>query len=114
MPRPLTNPIDVFNHNRASWDCQATQDCEWSRPVSAQEIADARNGKWQVRLTPNALPNGWLDKVRSLRILCLASGGGQQAPILAAAGAIVTALDASDLQSLPPSHQQALKSFINQ
>lgn len=29
------------------------------------------------------------------RVLCLASGGGQQAPVLAAAGAIVTSLDAS-------------------
>jgi 2-polyprenyl-3-methyl-5-hydroxy-6-metoxy-1,4-benzoquinol methylase len=30
--------------------------------------------------------------------LCLASGGGQQAPILAAAGASVTVFDASDAQ----------------
>ncbi len=98
MPHNFTNHIDVFNHNRASWDRQAAQHCEWSRPVSAKEIDAARNGKWQVRLTPNALPRGWLDNVLSLRILCLASGGGQQAPVLAAAGAVVTVFDASDLQ----------------
>jgi ubiquinone/menaquinone biosynthesis C-methylase UbiE len=44
------------------------------------------------------LPAGWLDDVRGLRILCLASGGGQQAPLLAAAGADVTVFDASDGQ----------------
>jgi SAM-dependent methyltransferase len=90
--------IDVFNHNRASWDRQAAQHCEWSQPVSAEQIAAARNGSWDVRLTPNALPAGWLDSVRGLHILCLASGGGQQAPMLAAAGAVVTVFDASDLQ----------------
>ncbi|PTD99444.1 class I SAM-dependent methyltransferase [Pandoraea apista] len=98
MPHTPVNHIDVFNHNRASWDRQAAQHCEWSRPVSAEEIAAARNGKWQVRFTPNALPAGWLDDVHSLRILCLASGGGQQAPVLAAAGADVTVFDASDSQ----------------
>lgn len=92
------HPFDVFNHNRAAWDRQAAQHCEWSQPVSAEEIAAARNGTWQARLTPNPLPSGWLDSVRGLRILCLASGGGQQAPVLAAAGAVVTVFDASDLQ----------------
>jgi len=98
MSHTPIDPIDVFSHNRASWDRQAAQQCEWSRPVSAEDIAATRQGRWQVRLTPNALPAGWLDKVDGLRILCLASGGGQQAPILAAAGAIVTVFDASDLQ----------------
>ncbi|HEX8604564.1 MAG TPA: class I SAM-dependent methyltransferase [Pseudoduganella sp.] len=98
MPHTNLNPIDVFNHNRASWDHQAMQQCEWSQAVSAEEIAAARNGRWQVRLTPNPLPAGWLDSVRGLHILCLASGGGQQAPVLAAAGAVVTVFDASDRQ----------------
>lgn len=98
---PIDSPIDhidVFSHNRASWNRQAAQQCEWSQPVSAEEIAAARQGRWQVRLTPNAMPAGWLDDVAGLHILCLASGGGQQAPVLAAAGALVTVFDASDLQ----------------
>jgi SAM-dependent methyltransferase len=36
--------------------------------------------------------------MRGCRILCLASGGGQQAPIFAAAGAVVTVLDNSPAQ----------------
>jgi SAM-dependent methyltransferase len=93
-----TNHVDVFNHNRISWDRQAEQQCAWSQPVSSEEIAAARNGSWQVRLTPNPMPAGWLDSARGLRILCLASGGGQQAPVLAAAGAQVTVFDASEVQ----------------
>jgi SAM-dependent methyltransferase len=98
MPRTSSYHVDVFNHNRTSWDRQAEQQCAWSQPVSADEIVAARNGNWHVRLTPNPLPAGWLDSVRGLRILCLASGGGQQAPVLAAAGALVTVFDASDVQ----------------
>jgi SAM-dependent methyltransferase len=93
-----SDQFDIYHHNSAAWDQQAAQHCEWSRPVDAATIAAARAGQWQVRLTPGPLPPGWLDQVRGLRILCLASGGGQQAPVLAAAGADVTVFDASDLQ----------------
>jgi len=98
MPHTLTHHIDVLEHNRTSWNRQAEQQCAWSQPVSAEDIAAARHGNLQVRLTPNRLPAGWHDDVRGLRILCLASGGGQQAPLLAAAGARVTVFDASDGQ----------------
>ena len=99
MPHSFTDPADIVRHNRAAWDRQAAQQCEWSRPVEPDAIAAARNGDLaQVRLTPGPLPAGWLDAVRGLRILCLASGGGQQGPLLAAAGADVTVFDASDLQ----------------
>jgi SAM-dependent methyltransferase len=98
MPHTSFDDNDVFEHNRAAWGRQAAQPCEWSDPVSAEQIAAARKGDWQVRLTPGPLPAGWLDSVHGMRILCLASGGGQQAPVLAAAGAIVTVLDASDGQ----------------
>jgi SAM-dependent methyltransferase len=98
MSHASNRDVDVFNHNRISWDRQAKEQCDWSRPVSAEEVAAARNGNWHVRLTPSRLPAGWLDHVQGLRILCLASGGGQQAPILAAAGALVTVFDASDVQ----------------
>jgi SAM-dependent methyltransferase len=89
---------DVLAHNSAAWDRQAAQQCEWSRPVGADVIAAARAGRWGVRLTPRPLPEGWLGEVQGRRILCLASGGGQQAPVLAAAGAVVTVLDASEKQ----------------
>lgn len=87
--------ISTSCDNSASWDAQAARDCEWSRPVNAEEVAAARRGDWAVKLTPGALPAHWLGDVRGREILCLASAGGQQAPILAAAGARVTLFDAS-------------------
>ena len=95
----MTDPIDLLTHNKAAWNRQAAQGCAWSAPVSAEEIANARAGNWSAaRLTPGPLPAGWLEQVRGRRILCLAAGGGQQAPILAAAGADVTVFDFSEGQ----------------
>jgi SAM-dependent methyltransferase len=93
-----SSSFDFLAHNQAAWDQLAAQDCEWSRPVTAEAIAAARAGKWSVHLTPGPLPQGWLDQPQGLRILCLASAGGQQAPVLAAAGAQVTVFDASEKQ----------------
>lgn len=91
--------LDLLAHNQAAWDQQAAQDCEWSRPVTPEIIAAARGGDLSAaRLTPEPLPRGWLDAVRGLRILCLACAGGQQAPVLAAAGADVTVFDLSEGQ----------------
>ncbi|HEV7306550.1 class I SAM-dependent methyltransferase [Ensifer sp.] len=90
--------LDIIDHNRQAWDRQARQHCEWSQPVTPDVIAAARTGKWQARLTPGDLPDGWLPDIRGKKILCLASAGGQQAPILAAAGADVTVFDLSEGQ----------------
>lgn len=95
---PHSSPEAIVAHNQAAWDKLAAQDCEWSRPVSARAIAAARQGDWSVRLIPDDLPGHWLGAVAGLDILRLASAGGQQAPILAAAGATVTVLDASEGQ----------------
>lgn len=95
---PAHDPFDLIAHNQAAWDQLAAQDCEWSRSVTSDTIASARRGDWTVRLTPGPLPVGWLDQVQGLSILCLASAGGQQAPVLAAAGAQVTVFDLSERQ----------------
>jgi SAM-dependent methyltransferase len=71
----------------------------WTRPVSSDEVAAARQGTWQVVLTPTKLvPKDWFGPLEDRDVLCLASGGGQQGPILAAAGARVTVLDNSPRQ----------------
>jgi SAM-dependent methyltransferase len=62
-------------------------------------IANARRGNWQVILTPNkAVPREWFGDLKGRDVLCLASGGGQQGPILSATGANVTVLDQSERQ----------------
>jgi len=91
--------MDVVTYNRAAWNRQSAAGSRWCNPVSSDEIDAARQAKWSVMLTPNrGVPHEWFGDVRERKILCLASGGGQQAPILAAAGADVTSFDNSDEQ----------------
>jgi SAM-dependent methyltransferase len=91
---------NVLEHNRKAWNQESRGgESRWCQPVDEQTIASARAGAWQVILTPTiTVPMKWFDGVRGKRILCLASGGGQQAPVLAAAGATVTSFDNSDEQ----------------
>jgi SAM-dependent methyltransferase len=50
-------------------------------------------------LTPTKpVPRNWFPPLKGLDVLCLASGGGQQGPVLSAAGATVTVFDNSPLQ----------------
>ncbi|BCL75914.1 hypothetical protein JHS3_16500 [Jeongeupia sp. HS-3] len=89
---------ELIAHNRVAWNRQARQQCEWSQPVGSDVITAARAGRWQLHITPRPLPGDWLGDVSGRRILCLAAAGGQQAPVLAAAGAEVTVFDLSDEQ----------------
>ena len=91
--------MDYLKHNRAAWNRQVGENNRWTIPVSHEEIEDARNGKWNVILTPWIhVPKHWFGDVKDKHILCLASGGGQQAPVLSAAGANVTVFDLSPNQ----------------
>ena len=91
--------MDYLERNRRSWNDGMMSASVWARPVSAATIAAARAGRWDVLLTPKIpVPKAWLSDLEGKNILCLASGGGQQAPILAAAGAIVVSFDLSDEQ----------------
>ncbi|WP_243151754.1 class I SAM-dependent methyltransferase [Clostridium sporogenes] len=69
----------------------------WTVPVTSEDIEKERNGVFGIKLTAiKNVPRDWFpQKMEGLKILCLACGGGQQTPILAAAGANVTVLDIS-------------------
>ncbi|MNJ94859.1 hypothetical protein D3C87_125620 [compost metagenome] len=89
----------VYDYNSKAWDLQVQQSSPWTRPVTKEEIALARQGQWQVLLTNSTpVPRSWLEPLQGKRILGLASGGGQQGPIFAALGADVVILDASQAQ----------------
>jgi len=96
----VTASIDPVAHNRAAWDREVDSGNEWTRPVGPEVIEKARAGEWAVVLIGyEPTPRDWFPAVLAgLEILCLASGGGQQGPVLAAAGAIVTVLDNSPKQ----------------
>lgn len=91
--------LDTRVLNARGWDERVAARDIWTRPVDDDAIARARAGEWSVLLTPQKpVPREWLSGIGGARVLCLASGGGQQAPILAAAGASVTVFDASAAQ----------------
>jgi SAM-dependent methyltransferase len=91
--------MNVREYNRAAWDNNVVAGNRWTVPVSPAAIAAARAGRWEIALTPTRpVPRSWFPELPGLDVLCLASGGGQQAPLLAAAGARVTVLDNSPRQ----------------
>jgi SAM-dependent methyltransferase len=91
--------MDVRSHNRKAWNREVERGNPWTVPVGPAAIAAARRGEWKIVLTPTKpVPRDWFPPLSGLEVLCLASGGGQQAPILAAAGARVTVLDNSPRQ----------------
>lgn len=92
--------MDVRAYNREKWDLQVEKGNPWTIPCSPEMIAAARKGEWSVLLTEQKkVPRSWFPQdLHELDILCLASGGGQQGPILAAVGANVTVFDNSPRQ----------------
>ncbi len=72
---------------------------EWGTPIDHETYVRAQQGDWQVLLTPTKpVPRSWFGELRGARVLGLASGGGQQMPVFAAAGAACTLLDYSKAQ----------------
>ena len=96
----MTEQIDPVAHNRAAWDREVDSGNEWTRPVGPAVIARARAGDWSVVLIGyEPAPRDWFPaNLRGAAVLCLGSGGGQQGPVLAAAGAEVTVFDNSPRQ----------------
>jgi ribosomal protein S18 acetylase RimI-like enzyme/SAM-dependent methyltransferase len=91
--------VDVVSHNREAWNKEVAEGNMWTKPVGTLLIENARKGDWTVLLTPTIpVPKGWFGNLAGKSLLCLASGGGQQGPILTAAGAKVTVFDNSPAQ----------------
>src|SRR5690606_16705347 len=88
------------SYNRDAWNKQSRSGSRWCSPIDSETVRLAREGTWSVILTPNkSVPHNWFGDLKGKQLLCLASGGGQQAPVLAAAGAQVVSFDNSDEQS---------------
>ncbi len=95
----MTGEFDPVAYNRAAWDREVDRGNEWTRPAGADVIARARAGDWSVVLIGyEPVARAWFPDLAGAAVLALASGGGQQGPVLAAAGADVTVFDNSPRQ----------------
>ncbi len=91
--------MDLLKYNQEAWDKMVAEKNQWTIPVTPAAIESAKKGNWNIVLTPTKpVPNDWLPDLYGKKLLCLASGGGQQGPVLAAAGARVTVFDNSIAQ----------------
>ncbi len=82
-----TTNAGAARHNREAWDQLAKHQQRFTRAAKDEEFRD-----------PLSIldGNGWLGgNIHGKNLLCLAAGGGRQAPLYAAAGARVTVVDVS-------------------
>jgi SAM-dependent methyltransferase len=85
--------------NSEAWDRWAEDGNDWSIPISHEGFLRAKQGEWDVLLTPmKPVPKEWFPPFPGLKILGLASGGGQQMPVFTALGAECTIFDNSARQ----------------
>ncbi len=71
---------------------------KWGTKIDHETYLRALKGDFVLYLTPTKpVPSSWLE-VKGKKVLGLASGGGQQMPILHALGAECTLLDYSEMQ----------------
>src|SRR5918995_974698 len=76
--------MDIRGRNEQAWDREVERGNRWTVPVGPEVIEATRRGEWEIWLTDHKpVPKTWFLEARGADVLCLASGGGQQAPILA-------------------------------
>jgi len=91
--------LDILKYNEQAWNDQVKKGNRWTIPFTAEQIEAAKSGVLNVVLTPTTpVPMHWFPNLKGAKVLALASGGGQQVPALAAAGAEVTVFDFSEEQ----------------
>ena len=91
--------MDYQDLNAATIDRWIEEGWEWGVPISHEDYLRAKNGDWDVLLTPTKpVPHAWFGALKGKKVLGLACGGGQQMPIFAALGADCTVLDYSERQ----------------
>lgn len=96
----MSRPQNYLEYNRNAWNHQAKSGNRWTLPFSDEVIEMARKGEWQIVLTPfKPVPMKWFTPPGT-KVLGLAAAGGQQCPVLAAAGYEVTVFDNSPEQLL--------------
>lgn len=60
--------MDIRDHNRAAWDRQVEVGNPWTVRVSPRQVAEAREGRWDIYLTPSRpVPRDWFRRCGTRR-----------------------------------------------
>ena len=85
--------------NSKAWDNEVQNKNFWTIPIKLETIEKAKNGEFDIYLTPNKyVKQDWVKDFRNKKILALACAGGQQAIAFSAAQNDVTVFDISEKQ----------------
>ena len=87
---------DIFGQVEKNIDNLVEDHVDWAACASKEQLQDAREGKLKLQFFEKEVPKEWLKDIKRKKVLCLAGGGGLQAPLLACAGAEVTVIDISN------------------
>jgi len=91
--------MDYQDINSETIDRWVEEGWIWGIPIDHETFVRAQNGEYDILLTPTKpIPHEWFGNLKGKKVLGLASGGGQQMPILTALGAHCTCLDYSKKQ----------------
>ena len=92
--------MDYLKVNQKMWNQYSKNGGPWSRRYPKERMEKAKSGVVELGMSSGKLiPKDWLPKNwRGLDVLGLAAGGGQQMPLIAAAGACVISFDFSEEQ----------------
>lgn len=70
----------VLQHNKKAWEREVQNGNPWTIPVSSEQISRARQGDFQLVLTPlRPIPPEWYPPLPGYHVLHPAGGGGQLA-----------------------------------
>jgi ubiquinone/menaquinone biosynthesis C-methylase UbiE len=90
---------DYRSLNADAWDYESKHGNIWTDGCTPEQVEQARHGILNMTFTPmEKVRPTWINPFLGKRVLALASGGGQQAVLLAAAGCDVTEFDISPSQ----------------
>ena len=88
--------VDIFDQVERNMNDLVIKQVYWSKCTTDEQLQNARKGNLELKLGFNkSIPKEWIKDIEGKDVLCLAGGGGLQAPLLACAGANVTVIDIS-------------------
>lgn len=72
--------MNLTKHNSNAWDKKVEEGAAYTKFVGKEVIEKSKAGEWEITVTTKrVVPKSWFpSSLKGLKVLCLASGGGQQ------------------------------------